>query len=320
MGFHDDAIFPTNISYGSRGGPGFSTSVIVMDSGQEERVSRWSSPKHRYDASYGIRTFDDLMDVKKFYIARMGPAWGFRYYDWLDFSSAANGRDAHDDEDVKIGDGNASETDFQLIKNYTDSGITRVRTIQRPITGTVLIALDGVAQTEGSDFTVDYTTGLVTMTPFPGAGVEVTAGFTFHVPARFGMEIDEVFDTSIDSFDSGSINAIPIVELKDERAIDDEFYYGGAYDHGNISANVSITHNQGRVHTLTPISAGLNLTLPDFASLPAGGPHFYIVNEGAYQVSIKDHVGGTVIQLPSSGIAVLIITINAVSAKSWFAK
>jgi hypothetical protein len=64
----------------------------------------------------------------------------------------------------------------------------------------------------------------------------------------------------------------------------------------------------------------LDFSLPDFANLPAGGPHFYLVNEGAYQVDIKDHLGGTVIQLPSSGVAVLIITINAGSAKSWFAK
>lgn len=318
MGFHDNAIFPENISYGSRGGPGFSTSIIVMDSGQEERVSRWESPKHRYDASYGIRTFDDLMTVKEFYIARLGPAYGFRWFDWLDYSSAANGRDDPDDEDVKIGDGDATETDFQLVKKYTSGGITRTRIIQRPISGTVVIALDGVGQSSG--WSVDVTTGIVTFSTAPGAGVEVTAGFKFHVPARFGRAVDEVFDASIDSFESGSIDAIPIVELKDEKAIDDEFYYGGAYDHGNVSTDFSITHNQGRVHTFAATISGVDITLPNYANLPAGGPHFYIVNEGSYQVDIKDHLGGTVIQLPSSGVAVLIITINASLQKSWFAK
>lgn len=320
MGFHEDAIFPTNISYGSRGGPGFSTSVIVMDSGQEERVARWTSPKHRYDASYGIRSFDDLMTVKEFYIARLGPAYGFKWFDWLDFSSAANGRDAPDDEDVLIGSGDGTEVNFQLIKNYTSGGITRTRLIIKPISGTVVVALDGVAKTEGTDYTINYTTGIVTFTAAPGAGVEVTAGFKFYVPVRFGKAIDEVFDCSIDSFDSGSIDAIPIVEDKDPGSIADEFYYGGAYDHGNITANIAITHGQGRVHTLAPVSSGLTVTLPNYSNLPAGGPHFYIVNEGTYQVDIKDHIGGTVIQLPSSGVAVLIITINAVSQKAWFAK
>ena len=84
MGFHE-VRFPTNISYGARGGPSFNTAVIVLDSGAEERIPRWSTPRYKFDASYGIRSFDDLEAVIDFYIAMLGPAYGFRWKHWLHY-------------------------------------------------------------------------------------------------------------------------------------------------------------------------------------------------------------------------------------------
>ena len=53
MGFHENAIFPDDISYESRGGPRFSMSVVELASGSEERVARWASPRVVFDAAYG---------------------------------------------------------------------------------------------------------------------------------------------------------------------------------------------------------------------------------------------------------------------------
>ena len=69
MGFHDER-FPTNLSLGSAGGPGFNTAIIELASGAEERISRWSASKGRWDAGYSIRRAVDLHTVQAFYRAR----------------------------------------------------------------------------------------------------------------------------------------------------------------------------------------------------------------------------------------------------------
>ena len=57
--------------------------------------------------------------------------------------------------------------------------------IKAPVSGSVLVAVDGVAKTEGADFTVDYNSGVVTFTVAPGIGLAVTAGCKYDIWARF---------------------------------------------------------------------------------------------------------------------------------------
>lgn len=82
--------------------------------------------------------------------------------------------------------------------------------ITLPVEGTLLVAVGGVAQTEGADFTV--ASGLVTFLPgsVPLSGQEVRAGFQFDVPVRF--DTDRI-DVNMSRFESGSIPSIPIVEI-----------------------------------------------------------------------------------------------------------
>jgi len=79
--------FPSSISYGSRGGPGWSTSIVEGDSGASERVSRWPNARRRWNVAPGIKTIDALNQTMDFAIARKGPAVGFRYKDWLEYVS-----------------------------------------------------------------------------------------------------------------------------------------------------------------------------------------------------------------------------------------
>jgi uncharacterized protein (TIGR02217 family) len=317
MGFHE-VQFPTDISYGARGGPSFSTAVIVLDSGAEERVARWTSPRYKFDASYGIKTFDQLQTVIDFYIARLGPAYGFRYKHWLHYTSASNGRDTPADTDVQIGVGDGTETDFQLIYKHTSGAVTRDRNIEKPVDGTTIISLDDVSQ--GSGWSVNTTTGIVTFSSAPSIAEVVKAGYEYDFPARFELEIDDAgLLASIDSFDSGSIPNIPIIEIKDERAIDEEYWYGGAYDHGNITSDVTISMGQGRVHTLTPGADSLIINLPDIADIPTGAPIWYLLNEGIYAMTIKDDGGGTIASLPVDGTAIVFVSISG-ATKSWHVK
>lgn len=320
MGFHE-VQFPTGISYGSVGGPGFNTSVIETDSGQEERVSRWSQSRRRYNAVEGFQDLDaDLATIIEFYLARSGPANGFRFKDFTDFTTSSNHRSTPANSDVIIGTGDGSETQFQLIKLYTSGSETHTRTITKPVSGTVVVAVNAVAQTEGVDFTVDTTSGIITFNTAPGNALDVTAGFEFDVPVRFGLEIDAQLPLSYDAFESGSIPDIPLVEIISETLTQDEFYFGGAKDHGSITANISITLLSGRVQRVEADAASLEIILPDTADLPAGGPYFYIINEGSNSIDVVATAGGSAVAtVATSSSVVIFLSVNA-GVKTWYSK
>lgn len=315
MGFHE-VRFPDDISYGSAGGPGFSTHVIETDSGAEQRVARWAAPRHRYNVAYGLKSEDQLSAVRTFYIARQGCANGFRFKDFLDFTTATNGTDTPTSLDCDLDIGDGTETQFQLRKKYTSGGYTIPRLLTKPVEDSVLVSIDDVEQSSG--WTVNTTTGIVTFTVAPAVGEVVKAGCEFDVPVRFGTEVDSVLMTSHTSFDTGDVSDIPLIEIKAEGEIDDEFFFGGAKDHGTISANVTISHAQGRVHSFTPSGAGIKVRLPDETDLPLGGPHFFLFNTGAVSVEIQTYTGDTVATIAADGSAVIVLGLDG-STKTWYA-
>jgi len=315
MGFHE-VQFPPEISYGSRGGPGFDTLIFELDSGAEERVARKSTARRRYNAVEGDRAQSNMATIIDFYIARLGPANGFRWKDWSDYSTGANHTGAVSDADYQLGVGDGATVDFQLIKTYTSGSQVRTRKIQKPVAGTVKVSLDDVEQ--GSGWTVNTTTGIVTFSTAPTIGQVVKAGCEFDVPVRFGIELDEQLPVSIDSFDNASISDLPVVEIVNELGPEEEFYYGGAIDHGVITANANMTEAQGRVHVTRQTAAGLKLILPDYTLMPTGGPYFYVFNEGSTSIVIEDHAAVTVTTLAASGSAVLLLGLSS-GVKKWFA-
>lgn len=328
MGFHENATFPDDISYGTRGGPGFDTNIIQLDSGAEERVARIAAPRHRYNAAYGVKTKDQIATLIEFYIARQGPAFGFRFKDFLDYASttdhrttSANGDADPAFDDIEIGVGDGAVVDFQLIKKYTNGGVTRTRNIQKPVSGTVLIGLGGVSQSSG--FTVNTTTGIVTFSTPPSSGTSVTAGFEFDVPVRFGEELDETLGISIESFNVESVPDIPLVEIIDERASPDEFFMGGSTNHGAITADVNITLAQGRVHVTEQTAASLAVVLPIADDLAEGGPWFYVINAGSTSIEVENTSGTSIITLPSStppAVATVLLSVDSLGSKTWYAK
>lgn len=294
MAFHD-TNFPEDIAYGSRGGPGFKTTVISLaDSGAEERITRWGGAGRRsFDAAYGVKTHVQLANLRTFYIARNGPAHSFRFRDFHDCTSTSTGLavklggDAVANNDVTIATGDASEVDFQLKKFYSEGGTTRTRNITLPRSGTVLIAVNAVAQTEGVDYTVNYVTGVITFSTAPGNTLPITAGFEFEAHVRFSEEVDDVLLMSIDSYGDGS-SSVPLIEVNDELATDDEYLYGGSYNYGNMSADITWVPTQGRTVRVIPQAAGYAVKLADETSLPDGGPLGYIINDSpTYTVDVE---------------------------------
>ena len=207
MAFHE-VRFPDNISRGARGGPERRTQVVELASGDEERNASWANSRRRYDVAYGIRRADDLAAVVAFFEARNGRLHGFRYKDWADYKSALPSQGITS-PDQQIGTGTGSLQTFQLAKRYTSGPQTWVRTIAKPVTGTVRVALGMVEQMSG--WTLDTTTGVITFTTAPAGGVIVRAGFEFDVPVRFDSD---TLDVTLDFERLGSITAIPLLEIR----------------------------------------------------------------------------------------------------------
>ena len=207
MAFHE-VRFPDNISRGARGGPERRTQVVELASGDEERNASWADSRRRYDIAYGIRRADDLASVVAFFEARNGRLHGFRYKDWADYKSALPSQ-AISPTDQQIGTGTGSLQTFQLSKRYTSGAQTWVRTITKPVAGTIRVALGMVEQMSG--WTVDTTTGVITFTTAPAGGVAVRAGFEFDVPVRFDSD---TLDVTLDFERLGSITAIPLLEIR----------------------------------------------------------------------------------------------------------
>lgn len=209
MAFHD-IRFPTGISRGASGGPERRTEIVMLGSGFEERNQRWADSRRRYDAGYGVRGVDDLYAVIAFFEERRGRFHGFRWKDWSDYKSRPP-LQTPAAADQLLGTGDGSETAFQLVKTYGSTFAPWTRAIVKPVAGTVRVALDGVQQVEGGDFTVDYATGIVTFGAAPGNGLAVTAGFEFDVPARFDTDRLAV---NLAQFSHGDIPSIPVVEVR----------------------------------------------------------------------------------------------------------
>jgi uncharacterized protein (TIGR02217 family) len=209
MGFHE-IRFPAAISRAATGGPERRTQVVTLGSGHEERNQQWADSRRRYDAGYGIKTADELHAVLAFFEERRGRAYGFRWKDWSDYKSCPP-LEATAPTDQPIGTGDGATTGYQLIKAYGDTYLPWSRTITKPVSGTVRIAVDAVEQTEGADFAVDATTGLVTFSSAPGNGLAVTAGYEFDVPARFDTDR---LNVDLAGVRYGEIHAIPVVEIR----------------------------------------------------------------------------------------------------------
>lgn len=204
--FHE-IRFPTNIAFGSSGGPERRTEVVTLGSGGERRNARWAQSRRRYDAGYGVRSLADLHQVIAFFEERRGKLFGFRWRDRADDSSTTPGTEPTAiDQALGVGDG--VKTTFPLKKTYGALHAPYERGIAKPVEGSVLVAIDGVAT---EDFALDPATGVVTLTEAPAEGALVTAGFRFDVPVRF--DTDQLV-INLAAFEAGEIPSIPIVEIK----------------------------------------------------------------------------------------------------------
>jgi len=303
----DEVRFPTNLSLGSAGGPGYSTLVIETEGGREERIQRWPNARRQWDARYGVKKLQDHSTLLSFYLARGGAKRGFRFQDPFDYCSNSTHPyrpSALNAGDQEIGVGDGTEVDFQLIKTYTNGGQSVVRTITKPQSGTVIAAVNGVTKTEGVDYTVNTATGVITFGTAPPNTHVVTAGFLFDTPVRFGEGADDLLSTTYDDFESGS-SAVPIIEVIEDTQVEGDYNWGGHLD-VSLTANRTLSVTEARSYAFDAASGSLYVQLPDPTNLPAGGPYFVLHNVGStHAIDLKDD-GGTTLLSIATGTSVMV--------------
>ncbi len=209
MSFHE-ALFPTDVSLGARGGPERRTEIVLTGSGREERNQRWSRSRRKWNAGYGVKRLPQIESVVAFFEERRGRLYGFRWRDPLDHRSSTSAV-APGPHDQEIGSGDGARTDFQLVKKYGTNFAPYVREIVKPLSASVRVAIDGV-ECDPSHYGVDATTGVVSFgaSHIPEPGALITAGFLFDTPARFDADYLEI---DISSFEAGEIPDIPLIEI-----------------------------------------------------------------------------------------------------------
>lgn len=210
-----DLAFPRRISANVQGGPERRVDIVTLASGEEERNARWKNSRRSFDAGLALQDADDLAAVIAFFEETGGPLHSFRFRDWSDFSSATTSKSNPSATDQELGVGDGSQTDFQLVKTY-GSLSPYTREITKPVSGSVVVALNGAPQ--GSGWSVDNLTGVVSFSSAPGVGVTVSAGFKFDVPVRFDTQallVDMAFFSEAKGEGLGAVPEIPLIEVRE---------------------------------------------------------------------------------------------------------
>lgn len=201
MSFHD-IRFPTRISYGAIGGPRFSTTVQVLNSGHEQRNMNWAQARREYSADISPSRGSEWEELLNFFHARRGRAYGFRLKDFSDYKLAAG----------KIGVGDGATTEFQTVKIYQDDlaiAPAYERILSKIAAGTTTVFVDEVAQF--GNWSVEETSGIITFTAAPAIEAVISVSCEFDVPVRFESDLME---TAIPGPDIHHWQSVKLVEIR----------------------------------------------------------------------------------------------------------
>jgi len=175
MSFNETARFPLQIALGAQGGPEYTTNIITVDNGFESRTAVWSASRLKFDIGTRPMTKADTDALIAFFRSVKGRAYGFRFRDWSDYQATTDNG----------GFTAIAGATYQMVKTYASGSLSEVRSISKPVAGTVSVSGSGV-------YSIDYTTGILTVAS--GAAPTAWSG-EFDVPVRFDtdtMQLDAI--------------------------------------------------------------------------------------------------------------------------------
>lgn len=219
--FHE-VRFPLTVGAGCTFGPSYSTDIVTMPNGAEQRNVNWSYPRCSGSVSMGVKEEADFYKLLTFFHNRCGKAYGFRFYDYFD----------HEGNREYLGRGDGNNKTFQLRKFYIDEElwIAKERKIVKPVQGKLHVyclaipvdqelswqrAAEIRAKAEGEEqqftWSCDYTTGVVSFNIAPAEDTLVLASFQFDVPVRFDTDS---MAANWELVQAAGWTDIPLIELK----------------------------------------------------------------------------------------------------------
>lgn len=182
--FIETPRFPGCPAFGYTSQPDFNVTVIRTSGGQEQRNSNWSRSLQVITVTV-TRQDEEIQELLYFWQAMGGAECGFRFKDFADYKSCmVHETPAATDQPLVLAEGSPER--YQLTKRYTAGARSQDRDIFKPVQGTILIAANGVTLTEGADYNIDYTTGIVDFVAFPAS--PLTWGGEFDTPVRFASD------------------------------------------------------------------------------------------------------------------------------------
>lgn len=222
--FLESPRFNTEIRYGVVGGPEFSTDVVTVTSGAEQRNSNWLDSRGKWQCAQDLYNKHETDSLIAFFRNRKGRAGSFRFKDWSDWN-CVNVATTVGGVTTLTYQGFASALPLapvpssgivpailgiQMTKAYTVGTQTVYRTISKPVQGTIRVYQGGVLITP----TIDYTKGIILGLTSPTG---VTWDGEFDVPARFDVDtFNATFEGYRDSDGESvfSITGLTIVEVR----------------------------------------------------------------------------------------------------------
>lgn len=316
MAFHNIQLDP-DISYGAIGGPAFGTTVQSTASGHEYRVARQARPRRRYQFDKLLMepaTWANLID---FWVARRGHLHSFRFKDWSDFTSAADGVTTATNLDQVLGTGDGVQTEFQLVKSYDYLGLNQYNeSIRLPVAGSVTVA---VAGTPTAAYTLTNPGGLITFTTAPTVGQVVTAGFSFDRAVRFDQN-DETLGLRLERGYLANWAGIGCLETLDEEQLPELWYPGGCSGTIQTTSDVTLSWDT-ELWTIERTSAGTSYVwLPPPDRIP-GGPRLFVIHNivsSAGDLQLLSDSGGTVGAAITAGTTKRVGLSITSGAATWF--
>lgn len=187
----------------------YSVNVVTDSGGNEYRSLYHPFPVRKFDISYLLEKHGMWAQLLNLYHRAHGKYGGFRIRAIDDYKTCATNASINSLDQPAL---RLSAGVYQLIKRYgTDktAGATGYpyRKIKKPVTGTVVVAKNGVSL--GSGWSVDYTTGLLTIGPAPAEGDAITWGGEFDIPVRFNTTLP----VGQDFAHYRSLDGIELIEL-----------------------------------------------------------------------------------------------------------
>lgn len=292
MAFHNVQL-PPQISYGASGGPAYGTTIQTTASGHEYRVARQSRPRRRYQFDKLLMEPSEWGALIDFWVARRGHLHGFRYKDWSDYTSAADGVSTPTNLDVVLGTGDGVETQFQIVKTYDVGGLNPFNEpIRLPVAGTLVVA---VAGTPTTSYTVTNPGGLITFASAPTAGQIVTAGYQFDRSVRFNQS-DETMNVRLERGYLANWAGITCLEQLDEEESPELWYPGGSSGTIQTAQDLVLSYDTELWTIQNTGATTRNVFLPPPDRVVGGPRLFVVINLAASSGSLQlmDDTGGTV--------------------------